>query len=78
MGYSTFKADFKALSELLESDWDAIDFISVQAVRDAILTARNNGLLTYQEYRILYNIASYLIGEMRKTLRKEGILHDHI
>ena len=59
----------------LKPSWDGKDFIKVQKLRAQIITARNNGEIDSDEYKVLHTMESYLLNTMRDTLRKAGELH---
>ena len=60
----------------VKSDWTGDDFVKVQLLRDDILTKRATSKISFDEYKVLYSMADYLVKSMRDILRKRGDLHD--
>lgn len=71
MGMSPFKKLLKEAVHLyFDATWSYDAFVKAQRLESELLTARNDGTVTYDEYKALYPLVAHLIAEMRETLNK--------
>ena len=70
---TAFKAKLKSLVMLGSEPYTEHGFLTVQIYRDEILLLHSAGYFTDRQYRVLYDMATMLMDDMRLYLRRVSV-----